>query len=219
MEISQLNLREINSDTWIISLVVGCLVVMSVAAYNYRESFRSFLQLPYTNRYFILSGKHQNTANPFSILLFFVGLIGAGLFAALISAGTQPQKSLGIALFLQMTAGIFAFFSIKMILTRLIGIVFKLENLVQAYVFEKLNFLNLIGLGLLLASVLYYFGPLRNTWVLYVAAGLAGLGYLMGLIYSYKNNENLIFRNFFYFILYLCALEISPFILLFKALN
>lgn len=38
----------------------------------------------------------------------------------------------------------------------------------------------------------------------------------IALFYSYKTNRKLIITNFFYFILYLCALEISPYIILYK---
>ena len=38
----------------------------------------------------------------------------------------------------------------------------------------------------------------------------------IGLLTSYKSNLNLIKRDFFYFILYLCALEIGPYIILYK---
>ncbi|WP_420378285.1 DUF4271 domain-containing protein [Gilvibacter sp.] len=218
MEITELSLREIASDSWIISLVVLAMLILAIAAYNYQESFRSFLQLPLSNRYFIISGKSQHTTSPFPTLLFLVGLIGAALYGSFLSVELNAGSSPGLSLFLQMTAAIFGFFSIKFLLTRLIGVVFKLEDLVGTYVFEKLSFLNLIGLGLLGFCVIYRYGPLQSEWILYLAGLLAIGAYIMGLIYSYKNNENLIFRNFFYFILYLCALEISPFILLYKVL-
>lgn len=219
MEITELSLREIASDSWIISLVVLALLILAIAAYNYQESFRSFLQLPLSNRYFIISGKSQHTTSPFPTLLFVAGLIGAALYGSFLSVELDADSSPDLSLFLQMTAAIFGFFSIKFLLTRLLGVVFKLEDLVGTYVFEKLSFLNLIGLGLLGFCVVYRYGPLQSEWILYLAGLLAAGAYIMGLIYSYKNNENLIFRNFFYFILYLCALEISPFILLYKVLS
>ncbi|MBV1923025.1 MAG: DUF4271 domain-containing protein, partial [Flavobacteriaceae bacterium] len=41
---------------------------------------------------------------------------------------------------------------------------------------------------------------------------------IISLINSYKTYKKNILNNFFYFILYLCALEISPFIILYITL-
>ena len=41
---------------------------------------------------------------------------------------------------------------------------------------------------------------------------------LTGLFTSFKAHQSLIKYNFFYFILYLCALEIAPYIILYKVI-
>ncbi|MDC3229281.1 DUF4271 domain-containing protein [Flavobacteriaceae bacterium] len=38
------------------------------------------------------------------------------------------------------------------------------------------------------------------------------------LFINYKNYRSLIFSNFFYFLLYICALEISPYLILYKVI-
>lgn len=219
MQIIEHTTREFSSDTWLISLVVGCLFLLAVAAYAFQESFRSFVQLPLSNRYFIVAGKQKNSTHPFTLILFAIGLIGLALFCTLMLNTFNPGFALNAMSFLQVLAAVFGFFGVKFLIERLLGIVFKLETLINGYVFEKLTFLNLISLGLLGASVICVFAFDRNPWVLYISSALALTGYVIGLIYSYKSNEKVIFRNFFYFILYLCALEISPFLLMYKALT
>jgi hypothetical protein len=42
---------------------------------------------------------------------------------------------------------------------------------------------------------------------------------LIGFLTSFKNYQKLINPNFFYFLLYLCALEIGPYVLLYKVIR
>ena len=219
MQIIEHTTREFSSDTWLISVIVGCFVLLAIAAYAFQESFRSFVQLPLSNRYFIVAGKQKNSSHPFTLILYAIGLTGLALFVSLLLGSFKPDFSFSAMSFLQVLAALFGFFGVKFLIERLLGIVFKLETTINGYVFEKLTFLNLISLGLLGVSVICVYGFEGNPWVLYVSSALAATAYLIGLIYSYKNNEKLIFGNFFYFILYLCALEISPFILVYKALS
>ena len=219
MQIVDHSLREFQPDNWLIAIVIGCSVLLALAAYLYQESFRTFLQLPLSNRYFIVAGKQKDSAHPFTLILFAISLIGIALFGSLLISQLNSSFLFNFSGFLQVLAAVFGFLGAKFILERLLGIVFKLEPLINGYVFEKLTFLNLIGLGGLIFTIICFYGLQGNPWVLYIGGGLAATGYIIGLIYSYKNNENLIFRNFFYFILYLCALEISPFLLMYKALT
>lgn len=212
-------LREFNSENWLIALIMGCLCLLAVAAYSFNESFRTFLLLPVSNRYFIVAGKQKNTSHPFSLILLTINLLSLALFLTLLISSTTGGISFAFKGYIQVLAAVFGFVGVKFLLERLLGIVFKIETLINGYVFEKITFLNLIGLGLLATSVICTFGFNGNPWVLYITAALAVPAYFIGLFYSYKNNEKLIFSNFFYFILYLCALEISPFILMYKALT
>ncbi|MDA8592234.1 DUF4271 domain-containing protein [Flavobacteriaceae bacterium] len=40
-----------------------------------------------------------------------------------------------------------------------------------------------------------------------------------GMIKTIRSNLNTLLNNFFYFILYLCTLEIGPFLVVYKVLN
>jgi hypothetical protein len=55
--------------------------------------------------------------------------------------------------------------------------------------------------------------------VVYVAIFLIVTVNVVGLITLIKNHQKLITSHFFYFILYLCALEIAPLVIILNALT
>jgi len=55
--------------------------------------------------------------------------------------------------------------------------------------------------------------------IIYTAIVLLLIINLIGFITSFKMHQKLILNNLFYFILYLCALEIAPYIILYEFIS
>ncbi|RZW43378.1 MAG: DUF4271 domain-containing protein, partial [Flavobacteriaceae bacterium] len=55
--------------------------------------------------------------------------------------------------------------------------------------------------------------------IIYVVMAFIVLIHLIGFLTTFKSYQNVIIENLFYFILYLCALEFGPYILLYKVFN
>ena len=70
-------------------------------------------------------------------------------------------------------------------------------------------------LFLIMLFVVAYITPINKEIILLYCITTIVIN-AIALFYSYKTNGKLIITNFFYFILYLCALEISPYIILYK---
>ena len=101
---------------------------------------------------------------------------------------------------------------------KMIGSIFNMESTIDKYLYQKLSYRNFLAVLVFVANLIVLY-VLEPTKILLVSIGI-GILILNGitLFYSYKTNRNLIFRQLFYFILYLCALEISPYIILYKVL-
>ena len=82
--------------------------------------------------------------------------------------------------------------------------------------FKKPTNKNYLGLVLLPLNIILVFAIQPNHTILYVIIGLLLLINLIGFISSFKTYQKLIINNIFYFILYLWALEIAPYIILHK---
>ncbi len=211
--------RSIASQDWIFLALSACLVILALLRSYHGDSFTSFLQLPLSNKYFLVAGKKFTVIHPFTLILFLVNLIITSLFLVLVLHYlVNPEFTIGLPLFFQTLASVLGFVSVRLLIEKLVGTVFGIESLINQYLFEKLTYQNLIALLLGIASILFLWLFKESVIVLYLALGAVIVGYTISLFYSFKSNEKLIFGNFFYFILYLCALEISPFILVYKVL-
>lgn len=94
------------------------------------------------------------------------------------------------------------------------GMLFEKEKEQQFFTFMKMSYLgNFCLLITPLLIINFYLGSLLYSKIFLIIASTLFLFYYLLLV---KNNQNLIFNKLFYFILYLCALEIAPFIIVYK---
>lgn len=115
--------------------------------------------------------------------------------------------------------GIGGIILIKVLIERLIGSLFEIDGLIDAYIFQKMNYKNYIGLFLIPINILLIYAFQPSKTVIFLVIGLLLLINFIGFLTSFKMHQKLILANFFYFILYLCALEFAPYIILYKLFN
>lgn len=90
--------------------------------------------------------------------------------------------------------------------------VFQFTSKLSFFMTSKRAYLYSISIALLFLNV-FYFYAFQNQYLLFI-----GLTVLFSLRFSLIviNNKNLIIRELFYFILYLCAFELAPLFVLFR---
>ena len=120
-------------------------------------------------------------------------------------------------LFLQILFVVFVFIIVKTSIEKIIGTIFSIEKLIDHYIYEKLSYRNFLSLLLIITNLIFYFSIKPDLNTLLILTGILFLVNMLILSYSYKNYRSLIFSNLFYFLLYICALEISPYLILYKA--
>lgn len=106
------------------------------------------------------------------------------------------------------------FLFIKLALQMGNGFIFGTEKMITEVIFKKLSYFNYSGLIMFVANVILIYIAIGSKVVFYVAILLILLVNVIGWITILRNHQKFITSNFFYFILYLCALEIAPFILI-----
>jgi hypothetical protein len=123
-----------------------------------------------------------------------------------------------IELFFKILLGVGAIILIKVLLERLIASLFEIDSLIDSYLFQKTNYKNFLGLILLPINILLVFTISLTPNVFYIIFGLLIVINIVGFVTSIKSHQKTIINNIFYFILYLCALEIAPYVILYKLL-
>ncbi len=210
--------RLIESSDWATYLLVACFILYALSKYFYPKRFHEFSLLPVNNQYFFAHGKNDELNHPFNMMLFVGQIISVSIFVYLLFDVFNPKEVQSNEwLFVQICTGYTAFVLIKFSLEKIIGSIFSLDHLINDYLYQKLSYRNFFGILFFIGNLffLYAFHPSAITLVTFASAIV--LLNAIALLYSYKKKGNLIFDNFFYFILYLCALEIAPYIILYKS--
>ena len=209
-------LREIISNEWFTILIVLCIGILAFAKAAFSTRFNDFLWVIGNSKYLKIYSRDQKFIDQFDSFLFLNLIISLSLFFFICYNTFFETIAFDITLFLKLLVGIGALILIKVLLERLIGSIFGIDSLIDSYVFQKTNFKNYIGLVLLPINILLIFAVHPTKSLIYIAIGLLFAINLVGFISSFKMHQKLILNNLFYFILYLCALEIAPYIILYK---
>jgi hypothetical protein len=208
--------REIILNEWYTILIVFSLCILAFAKFTFSNRFNDYLWVIGNSKYLKIYAREQKFIDQFDSLLFINLVISLSIFSIIGYSVFEESIDFDLALFLKIFVGIGALILIKVLLERLIGSLFDIDELIDSYIFQKTNYKNYVGLILLPINVILIFAINPTTTVIYIILGLITLVNLIGFVTSFKSHQKTILNNFFYFILYLCALEIAPYIILYK---
>ena len=151
-----------------------------------------------------------------SIVFLFIFTIAIGQILEY-TAGLDFGGREGIWLYLELLGAISGIWLIKSGLIKITGIIFKTTEYARAYLLNNLIFNIKTGLLLFLPVVMTAFadGPVY-TWVsIGVIIFLLVYKVLRGILIGITNSN----FSILYLFIYLCTLEILPFVILYKALT
>jgi hypothetical protein len=126
---------------------------------------------------------------------------------------------MSLLLFSQLIAFVALSFLFKIGIELFLGYVLDLNKIFNILTFQQISSYNFIGLTLLPLNAIIVFGVNFNTTLITITAIHILLMLAAGMIKTIRSNLNKLLNNFFYFILYLCTLEIGPFLVVYKVLN
>jgi len=209
-------LRETVSNEWFTVFIVLGLVFLTLSKYLSSRRFDDFLAVIGNSKYLKIYARDQKFIDGFDTLLFLNLVISVSIFSFLMYSEFVNPAEFDLIQFFKLLFGIGALGLIKVLLERLIGSLFEIDALIDSYLFQKTTYKNYTGLILLPVNILliYSFSPSKP--IIYIILGLIFLINLIGFITSFKNHQKILLNNLFYFILYLCALEIGPYLILYR---
>ena len=212
-------MREVISNEWFTILIVLCLAVLAVAKFAYNKRFSDFISVIGNSKYLKIYARDQKFIDQFDALLFVNLIISSSIFVYLAYTTLVEQLVFEMGLFFKIMVGIGGLILIKILLERLIASVFDIDELIDSYIFQKTNYKNYLGLILLPVNIILIYSLTPNKLIILIFLGLLFLVNAIGFLTSFRTHQKLILNNWFYFILYLCALEIGPYVILYKVFN
>ena len=180
--------------------------------------FSRLSSLIYSRNYLVLYQKQAPVlVNTFHIIFSVIQVLTFALtiFIA-IKAYNSVARELELTFFITILAGVFTFFVLRFFVGKALSVIFEKEKDFEYVTYLKMSYLSnfsvLMFPLLLIAYYVKYDSLSFSLFVFILAVALLLLYYVLIIFH----NQKMILSKLFYFILYLCALEIAPIILLYK---
>ncbi|MDX1471117.1 MAG: DUF4271 domain-containing protein [Flavobacteriaceae bacterium] len=209
-------LREIVNLDWYTVFILVALVLVTMAKFLYPKRFRDFLEVIGNSKYLKIYVRDQKFVDGFDALMFLNLVISVSIFGYYLYNQLVSPEDFELSIFLKILFAIASLVLIKVLIERLIGSLFDIDNIIDSYLFQKTTYKNYTGLILLPINILLLYTFNVTITVLIVCLSVIVVIHAIGFITAFKNHQNLLLDNIFYFILYLCALEIGPYLILYE---
>lgn len=212
-------IRDATSNELFTILIIIGLVFIALTKLLHPKRFDEFSVVLGNSKYLKIYSRDQKFLDSFDSFLFINLIISISIFILLFLQVFDTSIIISPGLLFKIIIGFGIFILIKVLIERLIGSLFEIDLIIDQYLFQKISYKNFIGIILLpINAVLIYTITPSKTFV-FIMMFLLTIISIIGLITTIKSYQNLIKRNLFYFILYLCTLEIAPCLILLKVAN
>jgi len=194
------------------------LILIAILQLNFTERFNKLFTLVYSEKYYTdyLKTRPLNF-NWFHIIFFFVIVFNISIyvyfaFEALSPASIHHQ----LFFFLQILFLTISYFLVRYFIGFILGIIFDIEDSQNYFTFLKMSNLALLSIIILPLLILtnYSVGVYHKFMITFSL--LVSLAATIFRYFVLIKNEKLSFDNLLYLFLYLCALELAPFIVVYK---
>jgi len=209
-------LREVLFNDWYTTIIIASLTIIVIAKLLNPNRFVEFMKLIGNSNYLRIHFKDHRFFNPFDVFLFINFCINAVLTGIIAYRFYESNVNINFVYFIKLVAILGIGFLLKILLELAVGAIFEIEKISHSYVFQQISTLNFLGVLLLPLNALLVFSFPNQFSLLVITLVISGLIILIGLFKSIKSYQKVLINNFFYFILYLCTLEIGPYVILCK---
>jgi hypothetical protein len=207
----QLHDRIIESKDWATILFMVCLAIIAVNKTISSVRFNEFVRLAYSDKYTKIYRDSSNLMSGFTISMFVLQLISFSFFTLLVLNQFNKAEKTDLIVYIQILTFLSVFILSKYLIEKIISTAFKIEEFSEQFNLLKVNYRAYFGFILLPVNIILYYNSLNSNWffwtLLITLISINIITYLVVL----KLYQNLLLRKIFYFILYLCTLEIAPY--------
>lgn len=207
----QLHDRIIESKDWATILFVICIGIIAVNKTVSSIRFSEFVRLAYSDKYTKIYRDSSNLMNGFTVSMFVLQLLSFSFFTLLVLTQFDKAEKNNIIIYVQILTFLTVFILSKYLIEKIIATAFKIEEFSEQFNLLKVNYRTYFGFILLPINIILFYNPIDSDlffWVLLFALFAINI---VTYIVALKLYQNLLIRKIFYFILYLCTLEIAPY--------
>ncbi|MGO4820290.1 MULTISPECIES: DUF4271 domain-containing protein [unclassified Flavobacterium] len=203
--------RITENNDWATILFVLSFALIAFTKSVHENRFGDFMNLLFSDKYATVYRDSNNLKSTFTVSLFVVQVISFAFLAQLTLSLFGYATKTDWLLYIQISTFLIFFILAKYLIEKIIATAFNIEEFMEQFNLQKVNYRTYIGLFILpINIILFYYDTFSRNIPIIIIAIILLVNALVYLI-SIKKYQNLIFGKLFYFILYLCTLEIAPY--------
>ena len=203
--------RIVENKDWATVLFMVSLVLVVITKTVFEKRFADFINLIASNKYLKIYKDSSNLLTWFTVMLFVVQLISLAFFVQLLLSYLGYTTKTNWISFIQIFTFLSFFVLSKFLIEKIIAASFNVEPLIEQFNLFKVSYRTYFGLLLLPINVVLFYTDSLNYYVITSLTAILLMINIVTYLISLKNYQKLIFSKMFYFILYICTLEIAPY--------
>ncbi|MEC5165835.1 hypothetical protein RCH18_001568 [Flavobacterium sp. PL11] len=206
-----LELRIIESKDWATALFILSFAIITIVKSVFENRFSDFANLIYSNKYIKVYKDSTNLNSTFTLSLFFVQIVSLAFFIQITLSYFGYASKTDWLLYIQIFTFLIFFILSKYLIEKIIATSFNIEEFMEQFNLQKVTYRTYIGLFILPLNIILFYYDSFSTIIPLIIIAIILIANALTYLISIKNYQNIIFGKLFYFILYLCALEIAPY--------
>ena len=203
--------RIVENKDWVTVLFLISLSIIAITKSSFENRFSDFVNLLVSDKYLKIYKDSSNLMTWFTILLFVVQLISFSYFIQLIMTYLGYTTKTNWITFIQIFTLMSFFILSKFLIEKIIATSFNIENVVEQFNLFKVSYRTYIGLFLLPVNIVLFYTDFLNYYLIITLLAILLIINIITYLFSLRNYQKLLMGKLFYFILYICTLEIAPY--------
>jgi hypothetical protein len=203
--------RILENKDWATALFVFSFALIAVAKTTFENRFSDFLRLLISDKYIKIYKDSSNLMSWFTIILFVVHLLSLAFFIQLLLNYFGFAAKTDWLFYIRVSTLLGVFILSKYLVEKIISVTFNIEEFTEQFNLKKVSYRTYIGILLLPMNFMLFYNNNVSINIIYTVLIAILLINMITYLNSLKLYQSLIIGKLFYFILYLCALEIAPY--------
>ena len=203
--------RMLETRDWATIVFVVALLLVAITRSVFANRFNEYIRLIASDKYIKVYRDSSYLMSGFNVALFLVQLISLAFFMQLLLSYFGYGSKTDWILFIQLITFLGVFILGKFLVEKIIATAFNIEEFTEQFNLQKVSYRTYIGLLILPIDLILFYNDAPSKLLIFTIIAVLLAINLLTYVISLKNYQNLLMGKLFYFILYLCALEIAPY--------
>jgi len=207
--------RQAPFTDWATLLFTACFALVAITRSAFEKRFADFSRLVVSDKYVKVYRDSSHLMSGFTIMLFCVQVASLAFFLQLAMDDVGMADKTDWLMFIRIFTLLGVFILSKFLIDKIIATAFNIEEVAEQFNLRKVSYRTYLALLLLPVDIILFYAKSTPDFLYFMIIAVILATNILTYLLTLKNYQNFIAGKLFYFILYLCALEIAPYYFLY----